>query len=103
MATGRGLKNNLKHLMFSDTHTAYMMSKSNDKAEPDDTSPLKEVEGVNPLHHRLNPTLLDCLRTSLLALTLFPIRFAGALLCFLLSYLVCTTYATSMSEKDQLS
>jgi len=64
-----------------------MMSKSSDRDEPDST-PLKEVERVNPLHHRLNPTLLDCLRTSLLALTLFPIRFAGALLCFLLSYLV---------------
>ena len=71
-----------------------MMIKSSDRDEPDDTSPLKEVEGVNPLHHRLNPTLLDCLRTSLLALTLFPIRFAGALLCFLLSYLVCL-YATT--------
>ena len=73
------------------------MSKSSDRDEPDST-PLKEVEGVNPLHHRLNPTLLDCLRTSLLALTLFPIRFAGALLCFLLSFLVCMN-AASMSEK----
>ena len=88
----------MKHHVFSDTCIADMMSKSSDRDEPDST-PLKEVERVNPLHHRLNPTLSDCLRTTLLALTLFPIRFAGALLCFLLSYLVCMN-AASMSEKS---
>ena len=67
---------------------ADMMRESAERVKPD-TKPLNEVEGVNPLHHRLNPSLSDCLRTALLALTLFPIRFAGALLCFLLSYLVC--------------
>ena len=87
--------------MFSDTCPADMMSKSSDRDELD-SKPLKEGERVNPLHHRLNPTLSDCLKTSLLALTLFPIRFAGALLCFLLSYLVCMN-AVSISEEEKLS
>ena len=61
------------------------MSESTEGVGPD-TKPLK---GVNPLQHRLDPSLWDYLRTAILALTLFPIRFAGALLCFFLSYLVC--------------
>jgi len=63
---------------------ADMTSESTERVEPD-TRPLK---GVNPLQHRLNPSLSDYIRTAILAVTLFPIRFAGALLCFLLSYLV---------------
>lgn len=53
---------------------------------PSDIKPF--LEGVNPLHHRVKPNFFDYLRIALLALTLFPIRFASAFLCFLLSYLV---------------
>ena len=67
-----------KFLFFSETMTVTTLSS--------DIKPF--LEGVNPLHHRVKPNFFDYLRIALLALTLFPIRFASAFLCFLLSYLV---------------